>query len=109
MLYSLIHEIWGTAVSIMDLSVNSRVSNQPWIGLSQLHTPGTFRWVTGQTLTYNGWSSPPTSYTSLQCAYATTAGGFRESGCNTARAYVCQTKPKEGNAYLVQKRYYVLI
>ena len=73
------------------------MSNSPWIGLSALHSPAVYRWVTGQTLIWGLWINPVYTLAGNMdlCVYVI-AGQFLQTVCSNTHPYVCQVRPNLG-------------
>ena len=75
------------------------MSTGPWIGLSALHSPTVYRWVTGQTLVWGYWflnlSPASQGMFPLYCVYAI-GGALFQNDCLTPQQYVCQDRPPLG-------------
>ena len=76
----------------------SRYSFSPWIGLSQLHTPGGYRWVTAHSLKWQTWAvgHPVAPGLGQDCVYVGADNLMYSESCTVGKHYVCQTKPREG-------------
>ena len=69
--------------------------DDPWIGLSELHTWGTYRWTTGASLSWADWNGAPAKLNEKPCVYIS-EGEFKLSQCDDTRRYLCQTRPRYG-------------
>ncbi|MFH2008712.1 MAG: FG-GAP-like repeat-containing protein [bacterium] len=74
--------------------------DNPWIGLSDLETEGTFLWVDGQTLGYAPWNAgePNDSGGLEDCAAVYADGLWNDLPCDLERAFLCEDVPRRSPA-----------
>ena len=66
-----------------------RLSNSPWLGLSDLHTLGTYRWVTGATVLWDSWATGRPIKSFQTCV--AWINGFYDDNCTaSAHPFICQ-------------------
>ena len=51
---------------------------------------GSFTWVDGAPLSFNGWTTPPRKGSSNNCVQVTTDQGWEDALCDTQNAFICK-------------------
>jgi hypothetical protein len=83
-------ETAGAHLVVVDDVAEAVLPDNVWIGYTEIVTPGTFRWVTGAAVTFEGWASTePGSIGGASCVEAR-ADGWHDDNCPEAKAYVCE-------------------
>ena len=52
---------------------------------------GSYNWVDGAPLSFNGWTNPPESDGQKNCVQLTTDNGWQAVNCDTLNPFVCKT------------------
>lgn len=71
--------------------VSTLAGGDVWIGLDDLTTEGTFRWVTGATSAYRSFgANEPNDNGTEDCTYQKTDGKWNDTKCTDNRAAICE-------------------
>ena len=52
---------------------------------------GSFSWVDGAPLSFNGWTNPPEVGSQKNCVQLTTDVGWQDVPCDTQNPFICKT------------------
>ena len=74
----------------------SRISDKSWIGLSELHTWGMYRWATGASLSWADWELPPQFFDQDPCVYIESSGRFKVSQCSNTYPGMARLQVESG-------------
>ena len=93
---------WGYELNTIDdatenavvAAYNSTYSmGDPWIGLSDVASEGTWVWSSGSSSTYTNWGSgEPNDSGGEDCTHIYTSGSWNDLPCSSSRAYVCESE-----------------
>ena len=70
------------------MDVVFRYSDEPWLGLSDLHSLGVFRWITGAVTLWNNWATNRPVNSTYSCV--AWVNGFYDDNCLMNRSFICQ-------------------
>ena len=70
------------------------ITNDAWIGLDDLTTEGTFRWVTGATSAFRRFiGTEPNNAGGEDCTYLRDDGTWNDTGCEDSKRPLCECDP----------------